>query len=280
MPSLIDPQLHAFWVAARQRSLTRAADQLGVSADALEADLQALELRLRVSLVSRSGDRIGLTRAGQDTLRACDEMVALGAGLDDVLRGHRAGFRVERLRVGVADVVPKVLAWRLLAPARDVPGSRVRLSCAEGRQDRLMHQVEQGGLDLVLSDGPLSSERDLGAETLLLGDCGVSLFATPGLARELERGGSDWLHRAPLPAARARHDAPRRPRSVVSTARAAAHHRGRVRRQRAAQVLRCGGGRRLRDARRRPSRARGPIGLRAHGGAERPAAAGVRGGSP
>ena len=72
-----------------------------------------------------------LTEAGQLALRYADDIFALSAELERVMRHHPEGQPTE-FRVGVSDVVPKSLAYRLLRPAISLPQG-VRIICHEWR---------------------------------------------------------------------------------------------------------------------------------------------------
>jgi LysR family glycine cleavage system transcriptional activator len=60
--------LHAFEVAARHLSFTRAADELNVTQGAVSHRIRALEERLGRPLFRRDGRAMALTEAGEDYL--------------------------------------------------------------------------------------------------------------------------------------------------------------------------------------------------------------------
>ena len=67
----------------------------------------------------------------------------------DTLKGRPTG-RPVRLTVGVANALPKLIAYRLLEPALRLP-EPVRIVCREDRSDRLLAELAVHALDLVLS---------------------------------------------------------------------------------------------------------------------------------
>ncbi len=74
--------LRALAAAARTGSLTRAAEELGVTAGAVSHQLRQLEERLGVKLIRREGNGIVLTRAAEAALPDIDRgFDALGSGL-------------------------------------------------------------------------------------------------------------------------------------------------------------------------------------------------------
>jgi LysR family transcriptional activator of nhaA len=91
------------------------------------------------------------------------------------------------VNVGVADVVPKLVAHRLLAPALtlDTP---VRLVCTEGKSPQLLAELALHELDVVLADAPADPRLAIKVFTHLLGECDVVLMATPALAKRHRAG--------------------------------------------------------------------------------------------
>jgi LysR family transcriptional activator of nhaA len=100
-------------------------------------------------------------------------------------------------RVGVADVVPKSIVYRLIAPTMEL-SEPLRITCREDKLERLLADLAIQRLDLVISDSPMPSHLDIKGYSQKLGECGISFFATPELAA---RYGDDFprnLHGAPL----------------------------------------------------------------------------------
>jgi LysR family transcriptional activator of nhaA len=102
-----------------------------------------------------------------------------------------------KLTVGVVDAVPKLIARRLLEPARRLP-QEVRLVCHEDRFERLLADLAVHALDVVLSDSPVSPASPVRAFNHPLGSCGVTFFATPKLREAYKKGFPRSLHGAPV----------------------------------------------------------------------------------
>jgi LysR family transcriptional activator of nhaA len=136
------------------------------------------------------------TELGRTVFRYADEIFALGRELVDTVNEFPTS-RPLRLVVGVDDVLPKEIAHRLIEPALrlEVP---VRVLCREAGLDRLLPALVAHELDVVLSDAPATPSLDFRAYNHHLGECGVSLVATPELARRYRRGFPQSLQRAPL----------------------------------------------------------------------------------
>jgi LysR family transcriptional activator of nhaA len=102
-----------------------------------------------------------------------------------------------RVAVGIADVVPKLVAYRALRPALEL-SSEIEMVCREGSSEQLLHLLSQHEVDLVLTDAPAAS-APLRAYNHLLGESGTTLFAAPALAASLRRKGfPKCMNDAPL----------------------------------------------------------------------------------
>ena len=108
----------------------------------------------------------------------------MGNELKETLK-NRSGEKPLIFNVGVTDVVPKSIAYRLLAPALELP-QRIRLVCKEGSIDSLWDELVAHHVDLVIADGPIPPGLSHGGFSRHLGDCGITFFATPELASTLE----------------------------------------------------------------------------------------------
>jgi LysR family transcriptional activator of nhaA len=188
--------LRYFWAAAREGSVTRASAKLRVSQPAVSAQIRSLEQALGEKLFARSGRTLALTEAGRVVFRYAEEIFGLGAELVETLKGRPTG-RPLRLLVGIVNVIPKLIAHRLLEPAFRLP-ERVHVVCLEDRPDRLLAELASHRLDLVLADAPAGASVRVRAYSHLLGECGVSIFGTPRLAKAHRRGFPRSLDGAPF----------------------------------------------------------------------------------
>ncbi|TBR13396.1 MAG: transcriptional activator NhaR [Rugosibacter sp.] len=189
-------QLHYFYSVAKAGGMVRGAEQLHLTPQTLSGQIAQLEEKLGVALFRRTGRRLELTEAGRLALSYADEIFQVGNELEETLR-NRHGERPFLFRVGIADVVPKSIAYRLLAPALGLP-EPVRMVCREDKFERLLAELAIHRLDMVLADRPLSPGMDVKGYSHLLGECGLTFFAAPGLAAKLEGGFPHLLDSAPL----------------------------------------------------------------------------------
>ena len=185
-----------FWVVACHGSVTRAAAELRLAQPTVSTQLRTLEEVLGEKLFARTGRRLVLTDVGRLVFRYADEIFGLGRELLETVKGRPTGQPM-RLTVGIADAVPKLIAYRLLRPALTV-AEPVRIVCREDKPDRLFAELAVHELDLVLSDAPIGPATKVRAFNHLLGECGVTFFGTPALARTCRRGFPRSLGGAPV----------------------------------------------------------------------------------
>jgi LysR family transcriptional activator of nhaA len=155
--------LYYFWTVVREGGVGRAAEALHLTPQTISSQLKVLENSLGVRLFARSGRELVLTDAGRLALTFADEIFRLGAEMGEALKGRASG-RPLQFSVGIVDVVPKLVAYRLLEPALrlDEP---VRILCREGK------------LDILLADTPLGGALNVRAFNHPLGECGITFFA-------------------------------------------------------------------------------------------------------
>jgi len=193
-------QLHYFWAVAKAGSIIRASERLHLTPQTLSGQISRLEETLGVALFLRVGRRLQLTETGRLTLSYADELFQIGNDLEEALRS-RPEDRSIQFRVGVDDVVPKSIAYRLLTPAMSMT-EPVRIVCRENKLVRLLVELAIHRLDLVLADRPMPPETNVKGYSHKLGGCGITFFATPQLAAQLKsKGKGKWpqtLNTAPL----------------------------------------------------------------------------------
>lgn len=185
-----------FWTVAREGSLVAAGKVLKLSHPTLSAQIHALEDQLDERLFARAGRRLVLTEMGRVVYRYADEIFSLGREMVDTVKGRASG-RPLRLVVGIADVVPKLVVRRLLQPALSLP-EPVRLVCHEDAYERLLADLALHTLDIVIADAPVPSGSSVRAYNHLLGETGISFFATKALAPTYRRGFPKSLDGAPM----------------------------------------------------------------------------------
>jgi len=188
--------LHYFWVVAREGSVVQASKHLLLAQPTLSSQIRTLERSLGEKLFQKSGRKLVLTDVGRVVYRYADEIFTLGREMTDALQGRSTG-RPIRFLVGVADVVPKLVAYRLLLPALAL-AEPLRLICREDKPDRLLAELSIHELDLVLTDTPISGLARVRAFSHLLGTSTVSVFGGPDMAKHYRKHFPQSLDGAPF----------------------------------------------------------------------------------
>ncbi|MHB8878421.1 MAG: LysR family transcriptional regulator [Myxococcaceae bacterium] len=185
-----------FWVVAKEGSIARATRVLRLAQPTISAQLRTLEGALGERLFERRGRGLALTDTGRTVFRYAEGIFGLGQEMLEVVRGRPAGVP-RRLEVGVADVVPKLIAYRLLEPALHM-AQPVRLVCREDKPEKLIAALAVNELDVVLSDSPPGPSSRVKAYGHLLGECGVTIFGAKSLAAQYRKGFPRSLEGAPF----------------------------------------------------------------------------------
>ena len=188
--------LYYFWTVAREGSIAKACRQLHLTQPTISNQLRQLERQVGGKLFQKVGRGLKLTDLGQLTFRYANEIFTLGKELTSALEG-RPSDQPMLLRVGVTDAMPKLVVYRLLRPSLRL-SQPVRLVCREGNTSELVQQLAGHELDIVLTDSPATSQVSVRAFSHLLGQCGITLFGAPQLARRFLAKFPECLDQAPL----------------------------------------------------------------------------------
>lgn len=188
--------LHYFWVAAKQGGIARASELLHITPQTISGQISLLEQHFGSALFSKVGRNLELTETGRLALSYADEIFTLGDELEDSLRQGSAE-RPQLLKVGIAEVVPKTIAYRLLEPAYNM-GEPLRMLCKENTLESLLAELALNRLDLVLADGPVPPGLGVRGFNHALGESGVSFVASPSIAKSLQVNFPACLDGAPL----------------------------------------------------------------------------------
>jgi LysR family transcriptional activator of nhaA len=185
-----------FWAIVRTGSLTRASEELALSPPTISSQLRTLEERLGEKLLAKQGRTLVPTEIGRLVYNYADQIFALGQDLLEALE-HRPSARPLRIVVGIDDVVPKEIAYRILKPSFALKRP-VRLVCREGTLERLVADLAIHEIDVVLSDAPITPSLNVRAYSHSLGTCEAIWMATPALAKTLRRGFPKSLDGVPV----------------------------------------------------------------------------------
>ena len=102
-----------------------------------------------------------------------------------------------QLKVGVPDVLPKLVVFRLLEPALSLDID-IHLETYEGKFDELLGDLATHRLDVLISETPLPPGAHVRAFNHRLGGCTLTCFGTPELYAKHRRKFPDSLDGAPM----------------------------------------------------------------------------------
>jgi LysR family transcriptional activator of nhaA len=187
--------LYYFWVVAKEGSITRAAERLGLAIQTVSSQITLLEQSVGKSLFTQQGRRLVLTDAGEVARKFADQIFLLGEQMQEALDG--SGNLRTRLTVGLADSLPKLTAFRLLEVTTHLPAP-VRLVCYEDQHDALLADLALHKLDVVLTDRALSTGSTLRVFSHLLFESEMTVVGTEALADAYKEDFPKKLNGAPF----------------------------------------------------------------------------------
>lgn len=187
--------LFYFWVTVKAGTVAAAAESLHLARPTVAAQIKALEKAVGRPLFEKQGRGLVLTEFGTQIHQYAEEIFAIGHELREFIKTGHQGNR-KRFVVGLPDVIPKHVAFELLKPALHMK-NRPKTICYEGKLDRLLADLALHKLDLVISDSPAPPTMEFKLYNHNLGQCGLSMLATPELAERYRPGFPDSLTDAP-----------------------------------------------------------------------------------
>ncbi|HFD10849.1 MAG TPA: transcriptional activator NhaR [Crenotrichaceae bacterium] len=188
--------LFYFWNIAKEGGITRACEKLHLAQPTISGQLAVFEQAVGEKLFHRKGHKLILTDTGRTIFNYAEEIFTLGRELTNTLKGRPVG-RGLRLNIGMADALPKLIAYRLIEPALQLPDP-VQVICYEDKAERLLAEISLHGLDLVLSDIPATPSIATRTFNHLLGECSLAVYGTQNLAARYCSNFPRSLNGAPL----------------------------------------------------------------------------------
>jgi|TARA_R110000868_G_scaffold320720_3_gene581687 LysR family transcriptional activator of nhaA len=188
--------LLSFWLVAREGSVRQASEILHVTPASVSVQVKQLERSLGVRLLQKKGRGLVLTAIGKEVAEYASEIFSTGRELMEMVKGSPEG-KPQVLRVGICDVMPKIVAFQLLKPALELNDS-VRLVCQEGEMSELVADLAIHKLDVILTDTALDPLYKVQAYSHRLGESGIVIMGTKELAQKYRRGFPDSIDGAPF----------------------------------------------------------------------------------
>lgn len=170
--------LRHFWMIARHRSMTRAAEALRVSPSTLSEQVRELEAWLGQPLFDRRGRQLHLTDAGRVALEHAETIFATGREM--LTRFRQSGQTSARiLHLGAVGPLSKNLQFDFIQPL--LADAQIKVVVVSGPLDDLVRQLHEHTLDLVLSHIPLRADKDRNVFNHPLGEVPVYLVGSRSL---------------------------------------------------------------------------------------------------
>jgi LysR family transcriptional regulator, transcriptional activator of nhaA len=188
--------LQNFWLVAKEGSVQRASELLHVTPASVSVQVKQLERALKVKLLRKQGRGLVLTEMGEQVAEYASEIFSTGRELIEMVKGRPQG-RPQELRVGIRDVMPKLVAFQLLQPALELD-QPVRLICQEGSMEQLVADLAVHKLDVILTDTALDPIYKVQAYSHRLGESDVVIMGTKELVKRYRRGFPGSLNGAPF----------------------------------------------------------------------------------
>ena len=175
--------LRHFWMIARHRSMTRAAEKLKISQSTLSEQLAELEDWLGQPLFDRRGRELHLTDAGRVALEHAETIYTTGHEL--ITRFRQSGETRQRvLRLGAVGPLSKNLQFDFIQPL--LADRQTKVVVVAGALDELTRQLHEHKVDLVLSNLPLRTDQNEDVFNHQLGE--VPVFLVGGKKLKLPPG--------------------------------------------------------------------------------------------
>lgn len=182
MPQLNYHHLRYFWIVARERSLTRAARLLNVSASSVSMQLRVLEAQLGAPLFSRTQKQLILTEAGKLAYDYAETIFRAGDELLDTFLSTARPART--LRIGAVATLSRNFQMEFIRPAlRD---GDLELVLRSGNLQDLLARLQTYALDIVLSTEQVRSDAERRFNNHLIAEYPVSLVCARNL--KIQRG--------------------------------------------------------------------------------------------
>ena len=158
------------YTIAKEQSFSKAAQELFIAQPSLSLMVKNLEEELGTPLFDRSCKPIRLTEAGQEYLRAAEQIFGIEHTYNEFITSLN-NLQTGSLRIGCSQLLASLVLPAFVSEfIRDYPN--INLSIADANSDTLENQLANGSLDIVINSSELSLElfeqKKLCPEYLLL----------------------------------------------------------------------------------------------------------------
>ena len=188
--------LYYFWQVVRLGGITRAGEVLHLTPQTISGQLKQFQAQFGELLLVRSGKKLVLSQLGEQVYEHADAMFSEQETLLGLMdRG--VSTRHHRLRIGAADVLPKLTVRGLLEPVLQL-SPRPMLSVREVELAELMDDLAHRRLDAIITDRPLASAGHARTDSQLVLSSEMAIYAATSIAGPLHDNFPQSLHGAPV----------------------------------------------------------------------------------
>jgi len=183
--------LFYFYMVAIEGGVTKASKRLNLTPQTVSGQIGHFEKNIGVELFDRKGKKLILSEMGKTVFKYAEDIFQLGSELERALVSGKTKNELTFI-VGITDVIPKVLAYKILSPVL-LMGEQVRLICTEGEQENLLENLVIDKLDMILTDQPLHANSTVRAYNHQLAESSMTFFASPKLNLDQRGTFPDYL---------------------------------------------------------------------------------------
>jgi DNA-binding transcriptional LysR family regulator len=153
----MDSRLKIFYTTARLNSFTKAAQVLNLTQPAVTFQIKNLEDEFKTRLFNRDANKISLTQPGKILFRRAEKIIDEYEKIGSEI-AKATGRLTGEIRIGVASLLGKYSLPKLIGHfKREHPD--VEILMLVGNSGKLVQELKQHALDLVIVSEPLSAKR-------------------------------------------------------------------------------------------------------------------------
>ena len=187
--------LYYFWVAAKEGSMSKAAERLNMAIQTISAQIHELEKSLGYMLFKPAGRGITLTESGYAALKIADQIFSIGEKLPEAVRDAAKSPKT-KIVVGVSDGLPKLIAKQLIEPV--LQHKDVQLIAHEGEFEDLLADLALHRLDIVLADRPAPNNKNLNVYSEELTKTSIAWYCPKQLMKRIKKPFPECLNELPI----------------------------------------------------------------------------------
>jgi LysR family transcriptional activator of nhaA len=187
--------LYYFWVAAKEGSMSKAAERLDMAIQTISAQIHELEKSLGYMLFKPAGRGITLTESGYAALKIADQIFSIGEKLPEAVRDAAVSPKT-KITIGVSDGLPKLITRQLLEPV--LKHQDVQLIAHEGEFEDLLADLALHRLDIVLADRPAPNNKNLNVYSEELTKTSIAWYYPKSLVKGSKKRFPELLSELPI----------------------------------------------------------------------------------